>query len=163
MDYEKKYKDALELAKSYYGEKTNEFLDTIFPELISDKDESTRKDLINFLQSPFMKENVTDEKVAPWLAYLEKQKQSEWSEKDNIMGYKLGLILFDHAFSHGEVDVNGNITGKYVEIDNWLKSLKPQPKWKPSEEQMEELNKARRFILYNCDVIAQLYEDLKKL
>ena len=38
-------------------------------------DERIRKELVNFLQSPFREENLTDEKVAPWLAYLEKQKE----------------------------------------------------------------------------------------
>ncbi len=32
-DYEEKYNRALELAASYYDEGTNEFLDTLFPEL----------------------------------------------------------------------------------------------------------------------------------
>ena len=35
--------------------------------------------------------------------------------------------------------------------------------WKPSEEQMEALNKARRFIPYNCDILESLYNQLKKL
>ena len=38
-----------------------------------------------------------------------------------------------------------------------------EPSWKPNEEQMEALDKARRFIPYNCDVLESLYVDLKKL
>lgn len=33
LSAEKKYKDALNLARSYYDKNTNQFLDTIFPEL----------------------------------------------------------------------------------------------------------------------------------
>ena len=46
----------------------------------SEEDERMRKGLINFLRSSFIKENITDEMVAPWIAYLEKQKSAEWSE-----------------------------------------------------------------------------------
>ena len=40
MDYKEKYKRGLQLAKSYYGKGTNEFLDTIFPELKATKDKT---------------------------------------------------------------------------------------------------------------------------
>jgi hypothetical protein len=50
MDYEKKYNEALELAKSYYGQGCNEFLDTIFTELRESEDERIRKE-INTLYS----------------------------------------------------------------------------------------------------------------
>jgi hypothetical protein len=40
----------------------------------SEKDERIRKGLINFLRSSFIKENITDETVAPWITYLERQK-----------------------------------------------------------------------------------------
>ena len=80
MDYEKKYKEALERMKSWAkgehpecfseAQKTAEF---IFPELKESEDERIRKSLINFLKSPFVNENITDKKVAPWIAWLEKQ------------------------------------------------------------------------------------------
>ena len=44
------------------------------------EDERIRKEMISFLRSPFIKENLTDEKVAPWLAYLEKQKEPTTEE-----------------------------------------------------------------------------------
>lgn len=40
---------------------------------------------------------------------------------------------------------------------------KKEEHWKPSEEQMAALNKARRFVPYNCDILESLYEQLKKL
>jgi hypothetical protein len=48
-------------------------LETLHPDLKESEDEKTRKALISFLKSPFVNENITDEKVAPWLAWLEKQ------------------------------------------------------------------------------------------
>lgn len=38
--YKEKYNEGLELAKSYYGKGTNEFLDTIFPELKAKEDKT---------------------------------------------------------------------------------------------------------------------------
>lgn len=47
MDYEKKYKEALALARSYYDKDSmNAFLDTIFPELRESEDERIRKEMI---------------------------------------------------------------------------------------------------------------------
>ena len=50
------------------------------------EDERIRKELINFLRSPFIKENLTDEKVAPWLEWLEKQKEQKPAEKQDYSG-----------------------------------------------------------------------------
>ena len=36
-------------------------------------DEKIRKAIISFLKSPFVNESITDEKVIPWIAWLEKQ------------------------------------------------------------------------------------------
>ena len=54
-----------------------EVLAVIIPELHESEDEEIRKGLINFLRSPFIKDNITDEKVAPWLAWLEKKKEQK--------------------------------------------------------------------------------------
>ena len=94
MDYEKKYNEALSKCKAYiddtekrwseeFSRATEEVFKEIFPELRESEDERIRKELIYFLRSPFIKENLTDEKVAPWLEWLEKQeeqKPAEWSE-----------------------------------------------------------------------------------
>ena len=122
MDYEKKYNEALERAKKIHDEiLNNELLGfpdqirEIFPELRGLEDERIRKEIINFLRSPFVTENITDEKIAPWLAYLEKQKEQK-------------------------------------------------PVWKPSEEQMRMLHNALiPGELFDCDVLSELYEQLKKL
>lgn len=79
MDYEKKYKEALEDMRVIYPNLKGDAklaVEHAFPELRESEDERIRKELINFLRSPFIKENLTDEKVAPWLAYLEKQKDA---------------------------------------------------------------------------------------
>ena len=88
MDYEKKYNEALERAKKL---SVDGYLDAIAVEEIfppeESEDERIRKELINFLRSPFIKENLTDEKVAPWLEWLEKQKEQEPISSCDIVPY----------------------------------------------------------------------------
>lgn len=78
MDYKEKYEQALEnLKKIKAANKDNkelmDFIEYQYPELKESEDEKARKGLIDFLKSPFVAENITDEKVAPWIAWLEKQ------------------------------------------------------------------------------------------
>lgn len=57
-----------------------------FPELKESEDEKTMKDLLNFLKSPFIKDNICDWKVDPWIVWLEKQyqiKESDISQQEN--------------------------------------------------------------------------------
>lgn len=72
------YDKSLGRAKEYLNSPRTCFdidqLYNIFPILREDdNDENVRKALISFLKSPFVNENITDEKVAPWLDWLEKQ------------------------------------------------------------------------------------------
>lgn len=75
MDYEKKYKDILSLAKSYKGNNLKEFLDLVFPELAESEDERIRRWLSDILDEsnwgkdwPYTKQQVIN--------YLEKQKEN---------------------------------------------------------------------------------------
>lgn len=83
--------------------------------------------------------------------YNEKQRQ-EWSEEDReMLDNCLGLIQ--------EIDST-------QEEQNWLKSLKPEYHWKPSEEQMNALDKAKNNPANYYDIrlgLQSLYNDLKKL
>lgn len=57
-------------------------------------------------------------------------KPAEWSEKDERLLSKLELYVDMECFDR---ECNGE------DLRNWLKSLRPQPHWKPSEEQMGTL------------------------
>ena len=202
MDYEKKYNEALKWMRELYPGlhgATKEDAEHYFPELLESEDERIRKELVNFLRSPFIKENLTDEKVAPWLAYLEKQKEqkpAEWNEEDNLMLTAV-IQTLENFGPYGTIGMQidwlkslrpqpkqewseedkkhiklilrvldiqqcwDGATGKkynpYQDEIDWLKSLRPS--WKPSEEQMEELNKVRTL---NPGLDA-LYQQLKNM
>lgn len=111
--YEKKYKSALERARKVYIPIENNILDDIFPELAESEDEITRKSLIRFLKSPFVHENITDEKVVPWITWLEKQNPN--THKREI----------DDAYLQGICDAKNEIEkqGKTLDPDKvigWL-------------------------------------------
>ena len=53
--------------------------------------------------------------------------------------------------------------GCYPNTVKGLKSLRPQPNWKPSDIQMASLNYARTYITDDEGSLSSLYKDLKKL
>ena len=74
-----KYKQALELARQYYGPGQNEFLDTIFPELRESEDEKIRKAIVEFI-SEYHEESCFGNNQIPRnaiLCWLEKQKEQK--------------------------------------------------------------------------------------
>ena len=84
MDYEKKYKEALERAKRFMSIRdvspeedpfivAKELCEEIFPELAESEDEWIRKEIIKFIQD-FC--NPCDPDCDKWIAYLEKQKET---------------------------------------------------------------------------------------
>lgn len=85
--------EALKIVSNIYQtDKEKEALGVLIPELADSEDERTRKELVDFLHSPFIKENLTDEKVAPWLAYLEKLKEQKPANVDYVSGIREELL-----------------------------------------------------------------------
>ena len=131
MGYEKAYKEALERAKHGLP------IDEIFPELKESEDERINK----FLRQTFIALYLCRDKTGKWhgepvtniLAYLEKQKEqqpAEWSEEDE----KLLDAMIDMATNSLYEPLCPR--GKMIAL---LKSIRPQPHWKPSEEQIDAL------------------------
>ena len=110
-------------------------------------DDKTLKDIVNGIWFYVGKEA---------LKYPNKElSQPEWSEEDEkYLNLAINIVASDF--------------GKDSPTVSWLKSLRPQPHWKPSEEQMAML----RAVLNDNDNITSesanitlqsLYNDLKKL
>ena len=77
------------------------------------------------------------------------QKSVEWSEEDKL-NHKQAIYVCHQ---------NG-----YNAVENWLKSLKPQNKWKPTEEQLSSLKQAISYFGGELPKELQyLYNDLQKL
>ena len=91
---------------------------------------------------------------------VQPQPQEQWSEKDEIM---IGYIINDIE------TVKQQVYSKTLcdEEISWLKSLRPQNRWKPSDEQMKALADALS-LAKSCGEegafdLRTLYEQLKKL
>lgn len=135
MDYEKKYKEAIERAKAIYYQGSYKpdiaatiakTLQNIFPELAESEDERIRKELIDFLEY-YRLNNVLDSKTISLLtgsvAWLEKQgeQKNPWSKEDEMM--------LHFAIAHFECQKRNCIEGGsrrevMQEYIDWLKSLR---------------------------------------
>lgn len=202
MDYKEKYEKALEWMKSIYPTmqgSDKEDAEHYFPELTESEDERIRKILIHIVKGAcnkygikYIGDEITEEKL---LSYLEKRKeprdyhdlykgisQSEWF-KQNYEGKSLGEEENPKEWSEEDekqirqierIVKDAGCTQKLQEqIHNWFKSLRPQSRWKPSEEQMEAFKsyiedfQARAEAAVggwdNFDVMIRLYEQLKAI
>lgn len=89
MDYEQKYKEALERAKQFhnkelYAECNGNLVEYIFPELKESEDEKVREWVYNYFHSCFPTWIHPDITCGEILAWLEKQGQKPaWSEADD--------------------------------------------------------------------------------
>lgn len=99
MNYEKKYKEALERAKK------GKCLENIFPELRESEEERIRKELLDYLDERRVVERFTDIRVKEeWIAWLEKQGEQKPADK------------VEPKFHKGEWITNGDYTWKIVEV-----------------------------------------------
>lgn len=131
IDYEKKYKEALEWMKSLYNGlhgATKEEAEKYFPELKESEDEKIRKALVRFHKSTIDVDGIKGEDILAWLEKQGEQKPT-WSEEDERLRYscikhieeELQEISKDR-FGHSEII--SDLKEECRERINWLKSLK---------------------------------------
>ena len=161
--YEKKYKNALEKAKSMIDDlrKGEDILavsdlEEMFPELKESElkeseDERIRKELLEHCKNqsePYIKTGNKCPQIQSWIAWLEKQgkqkpavfsekKPAAWSDEDEKM---LHTIIADFkGFKH---DNTSTLESHFTECISWLKSLKDrvQPQQNPTWSDEDEEN-----------------------
>ena len=85
MDYKEKYNGALERARKIHSETEFDYekgmMEEIFPELIEDKSEKIRKELIDYVNRLTASPNNID-KYNTWIAWLEKQGELNNNDTD---------------------------------------------------------------------------------
>ena len=84
-----------------------------------------------------------------------KEPKQEWSEKDEKIRKKIMHVLsLDVRISNKEL----------ADINDWLKSLRHQNRWKPSLAQLNALSiVSKGYAPEDIEEIKSLYNDLKKL
>lgn len=102
--------------------------------------------------------------VIDWLNSLKHrcfpQPNQEWSEEDEAMWAEISDLLWEGYKQSGSKFSWDNIRSW---VNPKLKSLIPQNRWKPSDEQMENLSRAFNGGVYRTSLLFELYQDLKKL
>lgn len=98
-----------------------------------------------------------------YLFCIEKQKEqnpAERSEEDEaILDSVIRIITHVDDLAHEPTFAGPKWTHPYTKEITWLKSLRPKPHWKPTEEQMEALKECGE--CKRC--IKKLYEQLKSI
>jgi len=177
MDYERKYKEALERAKKYRDEENFTEMEDVFPELKESEDERIRKTLLRYYSSkqaayPYVLDaaygTLATKDIVAWLEKQKEQKPVEWSEEDENMRNNILRVLNAFVGTVGcESDPSLSTSFPlYLREMDWLKSLRPS--WKPSKEQIYSLGTAVKGLSdvtvgsvgYN---LKELYEQLKEL
>lgn len=120
----------------------------------SEEDENTKNHVLGYLNG-FSCSEEAKQQMWKWINSLPErfnlQPKQEWSEEDEKM-------LSDCIEAVGSMSVRSDVKT----LRDWLKSLRPQPHWKPSEEQMRAL---KHFIgpSVNGAIVGELYDELEKL
>lgn len=126
MNYEEKYKEALDLMKDCVPDENglvHVHPEDIFPELRESEDEMVRKDVKRAISVALDYSYFDKETANKCLAWLEKQakKSSKWSEEDEKMVNDI-IATIDTLYYHGMVNW---LKGIYChEMVNWLKGIK---------------------------------------
>ncbi len=190
MDYEEKYKEALERATIEYKDEDRHLkasLERIFHELKDSEDEKIRKKIIKLVKEhsvnhercqmeTWLEKQGEQKPVPAWMPkFLDelrsKKNYFDWDEHKNIEGQILAIIrwmnpnyfnvkdrilpqlkqewseedekMIDKILKHFEWTENYRFDKEDCEgAKRWLKSLRPQSTWKPSEGQLECLGYA---------------------
>ena len=137
----------------------------------SEEDERIRQDIENLIHfaledgsavSPAA--NTTKEGAISWIQSLKDrvQPKQEWSEEDESHIRYL-IECLEHCKKGVALTMTTSTSQEYI---NWLKSLKPQSKWQPSDEQITWLYRATDEVRKDSrmkQVLNGLLCDLKKL
>ena len=151
MDYEKKYKEALEKARKLCTYPTTNFqsdLEDLFPELKENVDEwieKIRKGIISYLNNRQITSIAESSAAERWIAWLEKQgkqpkKVSIWKHwKDGIAGGAEGEQIF--LIKIGTIYSISSCLGcecDYIELSELDKLMREEkqgkPKWTDEDE-----------------------------
>lgn len=157
------YDEALERAKRYYDEgKTleyaNDIASDIFPELREFEDEDMIRYIGNAItckeSAKYLEEKGIDMiKAHRWLESI----KQDWSEEDNLRLQRVIGFLWHNR--KGDTDT---IYQQEQDID-WIKSLRFQKQWKPTEKQINALSDVLSIKDIKYDVLSELLKCLKKL
>jgi len=158
-------KALLHVSNKYYDIGFRDGVASVKPAEWSEEDRKMLHEVVGYVTGTGCSSGITKEERSKWLWSLPKrlnlQPKNEWNEEDEHR--RTDAIYFLESAKTHYADIS--------EIDKtiaWFKSLRPQPHWKPSEEQMEALKDEIGYC-YACGMhnkgreLQSLYDNLYKL
>lgn len=177
----KRYDEAIKRAKNTIEVNQTipdivECVESLFPELKESEDEKIRKDILDCIK--YMKHNYcipsryTSKQYNTWIAWLKKQGEqgvngsereipnSSWSEEsERNLDWLITVCERIHYKSDPQVSPESALM-----LREWLKSLRPQNRWKPSDKQMKAIGHiCDGDYNVDLDILDSIYRDFKKL
>lgn len=173
MDYEQKYKEAIERAKEFMTNKgvtpnadafktAKELIGTIFTELKENEDERIRKELIERLKWELQGAEDQDaaggcsrqKDIAMFkrgLAWIEKQgeqKSAEWSEEDKAILLSVKCVIDNVWHNSGLLDYDEKeLQEMWKWLDEiWRRVAYPQPKQEWNEEDESHIGRILSYL-----------------
>ena len=122
--------------------------------------EATKQELEDNLNKALEKE--TPESCNKFLEMQVEQKPTEWNEEDEKKLLCICAWIKDYPRIADFKDEMYTVANNCID---WLKSLRPQSQWKPSDKQLEALKEAcdKHWEPDGLDPLYTLYQELKKL
>jgi hypothetical protein len=165
-------KEKLEEAKRLYETANADqkyVLESLFPELMESEDEKLIKNLISTLSNLYARnliEKETKEKYTNWLKSIRPQPKQEWSEEDERLRQSCIKHIEEELEEirndkYGHSEIISDLKESCRERIKWLESLRPQYKWKPSDEQIKAIQTAIG-IVGELTPTSMLLKELKK-
>ena len=145
-------------------------IDDIVPELKQSEDDRIRQRIINALHGDVLEMSEIKEAIA----WLEKQGEKKSADKVELDAHKTAAWIEEDEkilqwiITDIERLINDNKKADIIANQEikWLKSLRPQNTWKPSDEQMIAIKQAVKDMkespCYDSELVS-LFNDLKKL
>lgn len=128
----------------------------------SKEDENKLNHILEIVHIASGSEVSVDEKeeLESFLRSLRPHPKKEWSKEDEEMFDEAltGVLLAKNRMN--DTGCIG-LAGRFEKAYKWLKSLRPQSSWKPSEEQLKALKMVANAV--SLEGLNSLFEDLKKL
>ena len=182
MNYEQKYKEALERARISrlqlldIGEEATE-IEHIFPELRESEDEKIRKEIIDYIKNSTCQ--VGDETYKSWIVWLEKQGEQKPTNKIEPK-FKVGDTIIEKDLDEYDYETIKDIKdGRYVFTDGYNMDIDEQEGWQlvktPANIEQNPADKAKPkfkdgdWIVYNnnlyhiCNIGLQRYYDCLRI
>ena len=121
MDYEKKYKEALEWARKVMHGKVGFVLDEVlekFPELKESEDEKIRNQIIEHIKWSYEEQECAEEEMHRWISWLERQGEQKPTDKVEPKFHEGDWVVYECGEETATLQITRIVGETYVFSDD---------------------------------------------